>query len=235
MKSVLILPLLAAVCHAVAINSSFSLPPVTSEGIRSFISPTNLWVGADTLQEFATAYPGYNRSMGSPGETDTIEWIYDSLVALDYYNVYKQVVYAIFSGANRFFSTNQKSHQAWPIAYAPSGSVNGLLVAAANTGCDESDYPANTRGNLLLVANDQTCSFAQQASNAMSAGAAGMVIYRTAGSGLQNASFDDPEGHFLPALQVLKQTGQLLLDEISRGPVETFFRIDTPITRNITS
>src|SRR4051794_26540215 len=61
-------------------------PLVTSEKLQSLINVKDLLAGSQDLQDIANAHGG-NRAFGSGGHNATVDYLYNTLTALDYYNV----------------------------------------------------------------------------------------------------------------------------------------------------
>jgi hypothetical protein len=89
---------------------------------------------AETLQGFAFATEERNRLIGSPGLNSTVNWVYDSLDALDYYDVSFQEFSA--QTENSTLSVDNTTYHTVPIGGTPEGNPIAPLVAVADLGCN---------------------------------------------------------------------------------------------------
>lgn len=64
----------------------------------------------------------------------TVNYLYDTLAATGYYDVYIQS-FSVDSIAGNL-SVNGAAVDAAPMSFSPGGSVSGALVPVANIGCD---------------------------------------------------------------------------------------------------
>ncbi len=173
------------------------LPAVTSEALQALISVDQLARGAQELQSIADANGG-NRVFGSKGHNDTVYYLYDTLVATGYYDVYLQDFVELFSGGTGSLSTNGEVQEIEIFTYDSSGSASAPLVAVANLGCEIADYPPETTGSVALISRG-TCPFALKASNALAAGAVGAIIYNNVPGEVAGGTFSEP-GDYAPSL-----------------------------------
>ena len=119
-----------------------------------------------------------------PGHNATVDYIYKTLKATNYYNVYKQSFVELFSAATVKFSANGTEYEAIYMTYAPSGETSAPLVKVDNLGCAATDYPATVTGNVALISRG-TCTFGEKATFAKAAGAAAAIIYNNVPGALQ--------------------------------------------------
>lgn len=197
-----------------AIVSSQGLPPVTTEALQSLISLDVLLSGAKQLQAFADAYPGGNRVFGSPGHNDTVNFLYDTLAATGYYDVEFQEFVELFSGGNASLSTNGEEQEATLMTYTPSGSANASLVAVPNLGCLPEDFPPEAADAVVLISRGE-CPFAEKATNALSAGAVGAIVYNNVEGPL--AGTLGGVGDYTPIVGIEQAAGEALLALLEAG------------------
>lgn len=131
------------------------LPPVTSEALQALISLDDLVGGAQQLQAFADAYEGANRAFGSPGHNDTVYFLYGSLAATGYYDVFLQEFVELFSGGDALLTTNGEEQEAFIFTYTPSGSASAPLVAVNNLGCVVDDFPPESADSIVLISRGE--------------------------------------------------------------------------------
>jgi len=197
-----------------AIVSSQDLPPVTTEELQSLISLDELLSGAEQLQAFADAHPGGNRVFGSPGHNDTVNFLADTLVATGYYDVEVQEFVELFSGGNASLTTSGEEQEATIMTYTPSGSVNASLVAVPNLGCLPEDFPPEAEGAVVLISRGE-CPFAEKATNALSAGAVGAIVYNNVEGSL--AGTLGGVGDYAPIVGIEQAPGEALLALLEAG------------------
>lgn len=202
---------LAALAAAV---TSIDSPPVTTEALQSLISLDVLLAGAKQLQAFADAYPGSNRVFGSPGHNDTVNFLYETLAATSYYDVSLQEFVELFSGGNASLSTNGEEQEATLLTYTPSGSANAPLIAAQNLGCLPEDFPPEAAEAVVLISRGE-CTFAEKATNALSAGAVAALVYNNVEGPL--AGTLGGVGDYTPTVGITQAAGEALLALLEAG------------------
>lgn len=122
------------------------------------------------------------------------------------------------------------------MSMSPTTSISGAKVVpttdimdpppaagASTSGCEASDFPPETKGNMALVQRG-TCPFVQKASNAQGAGAAGVIIFNDGvGADRQNAIFTDgPTDLTIPAVLASNAVGKELYDARAQSPTVDF-------------
>lgn len=208
------------------------LPPVSSKALQDLISVDNLVAGSQQLQAFANAHPGGNRVFGSPGHTDTVNFLYDTLQATGYYDVSLQEFVELFSGGDAALSTNGEDQEVDLLTYTPSGSATASLVAVNNLGCLLGDFPAEAEGNVALISRGE-CTFAEKATNAFNAGAAGAIIYNNVEGSL--AGTLGGVGDYPPTVGVTQTAGESLLALLEAGTVvEAVLQVDAILENRTT-
>ena len=78
---------------------------VSSERLQQLIKIEDLLAGSQKLQDFADAN-GDNRALDGVNHNATVDYLYDTLTALDYYDVYKQEFVEPFPGGSTNLSAN---------------------------------------------------------------------------------------------------------------------------------
>lgn len=102
--------------------------------------------------------------------------------------------------------------------YSPSGDLQKPLISVANIGCDLADYPTSVTGNIAYIKRG-TCSFAEKAANAKTAGASGVIIYNHLNESL-SGTLGEP-GDWLPTVSVEYAPGQAILAQIASSNTTT--------------
>lgn len=105
-------------------------------------------------------------------------------------------------------------------AFPATGSATGFLEAAANLGCNASDFSGFVAGGIALIERG-SCSFSVKGINAGNAGAAAFIVYDNF-NGVVNRNqwvFSLP-GPNIPGVFSTLSVGQSLLGELTNGPVD---------------
>lgn len=104
------------------------------------------------------------------------------------------------------------------LTYTPNGQVNGTIVLVNNLGCAAEDFPPEVTDSIALISRG-SCSFAQKAANAKTAGAAAAIIYNNVAGSL--AGTLGGVGDYVPVVGTDLATGELLLSQIENGTALT--------------
>ncbi|EKG11208.1 Glycoside hydrolase family 47 [Macrophomina phaseolina MS6] len=199
-------------------------PAVTSEELQAAISGDALYEHEAQLQSFAYAYPERNRVMGGQGHNDTVTYIYNTLSALDYYDVTLQpwTSYVQQSGDFSLAIDGENITTAILFDYSSSGTASASIVPVSNVGCEQSDYPAEVEGNIALISRG-TCEFGLKSVYAGLAGAAGAIIYNNIEGDITGGTLGTPreEGPYVPTVGISRALGLELVDEVAAGETPT--------------
>lgn len=206
------------------------LPPVSAEGLIDLVSTDDLKAGAEKLQSIADANDG-TRVFGGAGHNATVDWLYEELSALGYYDVTKQEFVELFSGGSGSLSVNGEEYEADLLTYTPSGTAEGSLVAVSNLGCVADDYPAEVEGQIALISRGE-CTFADKATNAATAGAAAALIYNNVEGSL--AGTLGGVGDYVPVLGLTLEIGEALLALAEAGATEVIQEVDAVLENRTT-
>ncbi|KAF2462418.1 hypothetical protein BDY21DRAFT_331354 [Lineolata rhizophorae] len=200
------------------------LPLVSADALISDISEDALLEKSQTLEDFAYSYPDRNRLAGSEAHNDTVDFLYDTLVALDYYDVYKQPfnLSASMGGTGDFF-VNEVNQSALIMDFSPNGTVAATVVPVDNLGCDPSDYPEEVDGAIALISRGE-CEFGVKSALAGAAGALAAVIYNNVPGELQGTLGEPPGragiGDYVATVGIDMETGEDLVEQASEGDLE---------------
>ena len=211
----LTLSILAAAGLAIAQDGYGEEPGtlVSSEALQADITIENLLASAQHLQDIADENGG-NRVFGSAGSNATIDWLFEELSSLGTYDVSKQEFVELFSGGNASLAVDGTEYEANLLTYTPSGSPSAPLVAVNNLGCEEADFPAEVADAIALISRGE-CTFAIKATNALTAGAVGAVIYNNVPGSL--AGTLGGVGDYVPVVGVTQESGETLLTAAEAG------------------
>ncbi|KAL2167497.1 hypothetical protein VTG60DRAFT_1191 [Thermothelomyces hinnuleus] len=160
---------------------------VTSEALQATISIDALFSRAKQLFKIAhlseDEYGHPTRVIGSKGHLGTLEYIYNSLVALgDYYVLSTQPFPAVTGTVfeSRLLIDLTVAESASPMSLTPPTKerqpVDGKLVLVANEGCGAADYPSDLKGNIAFIKRG-TCPFGTKSELAGRAGAVAAVVF----------------------------------------------------------
>ena len=201
-------------------------PLVTSKKLQKHIKLENLLAGSQKLQDFADAHGG-NRAFGSGGHNATVDWLYDTLDALDYYDVVKQPFNEIFFAGSSILTIDGNELENTVMTYTPAGSVTTKLVYAPGLGCTAAEYPAEVKGNIALVSRG-TCTFGEKSVGAKAAGAAGVIVYNNQ-NGTLSGTLGDPFGEYAPIVGISQADGEALIASLEAGEVTVDFQVDATV------
>lgn len=135
--------LLASAFVAVSIASpapkySRDLPLVQSNQLRRALTRTALLGHAEELQSFADADPQRNRGFGGTGHKLTVDYLYNILSALDYYDVWLQEFEWLYAAGEATFEAEGTTYTSLYFTYAPNsnGTITAEIVPVVNLGCE---------------------------------------------------------------------------------------------------
>lgn len=102
--------------------------------LRRALLRSELLKKGEILQNFAYATDGRNRYIGTPGHNATVNYLVDTLSALDYYDV--EVQPFTVPSASGALSVAGVSYEVAPMTFTAEGTVSGPVVLVSNLGCD---------------------------------------------------------------------------------------------------
>ena len=205
-------------------------PYVDSESLQALVDIDDLVAGSQKLQDLADAHGG-NRAFGSGGHNATVDYLVDTLTALDYYDVVKQPFTELFAAASGGVSINGASVEGNIMTYTPAGQVSGTLVQGNALGCTPGDYPAEAEGRVVIVSRGE-CAFSQKATSAKSAGAAGLIVYNSE-PGPLSATLGSPFGEYAPSIGLSQEEGQRIVALLAEGEVTVDLDIDAIVEERV--
>ncbi|EOA86740.1 Leucyl aminopeptidase yscIV [Exserohilum turcicum] len=187
---------------------------VTPNDLIKDIKLEDLLAGSQQLQTFADEAGG-NRAFGGTGHNATTEWLYQTLLATGYYDVYKQPFVELFTAATTKFTAAGEEIPVSYMTFGPSADVTASIAKVNNLGCAIGDYPAAISGKLALISRG-TCTFAEKATNAKTAGAVGALIYNNEPEQALSGTLGG-EGNYAPAVGMTKEAGEALVAKLGNG------------------
>jgi Zn-dependent M28 family amino/carboxypeptidase len=203
---------------------------VTSEALQKLITIEDLLAGSQKLQDFADANDGH-RAFGSGGHNATVDWLYDSLNSLGYYDVVKQPFTEIYSAGTATLSVTGEEYEVGIMTYTPPGEVSGSIVKVANLGCVAADYPPEVAGKIALIQRGE-CTFGAKSVAAAAAGAGAALIYNNvAGSlaGTLGAPFLD----YAPTVGISLEDGEKIVAALDAGEVTADLVVDSTVEERV--
>lgn len=203
---------------------------VTSEKLQQYITLEDLLAGSQKLQDIADANGG-NRAFGGGGHNATVDYLYDTLDALDYYDVVKQPFTEVFATATGTLSVDGESVESDPLTYTPGGEVKAPLVLVNNLGCSADDFPAEVEGNIALISRGE-CPFGSKAINAKSAGAAAAIVYNNE-AGAVAGTLGDPFADYVPIVGISKADAEPILAALKEGEVTADLKVDAVVENRV--
>jgi hypothetical protein len=105
--------------------------------LRQSITLPALLARAKTLENYAYESPDKNRVMGRIGQYATVQYIYDTLNALNgFYDIQLQPFPALYADGNATVVVNGIDQKGLIMTYSPNGNVIGRVVPVADIGCN---------------------------------------------------------------------------------------------------
>lgn len=135
--------LLASAFAAVSIASPTpksirDLPLVQSNQLRRVLTRSALLGHAEKLESFAHADPQKNRGFGGVGHNLTVDYLFNTLSAIDYYDVWLQKFELLYAAGDAKVQSEGATFTSLYFTYAPNsnGPITAELVPVANLGCE---------------------------------------------------------------------------------------------------
>ncbi|KAK1750357.1 hypothetical protein QBC47DRAFT_331889 [Echria macrotheca] len=204
---------------------------VTSEKLQALIKLEDLLAGSQKLQSIADANDN-TRVFGSRGHNQTVDYLFDTLSATGYYDVYKQPFTEVYSDGDAKLVINGAEIPSQIMTYTPSVAADAPLVAVSNLGCEAEDFPADVSGAIALISRGE-CPFSQKSTNAKAAGAVAALIYNNV-EGIVAGTLGAAFGDYAPVVGISQEDGQALLTSLIAGAVTAKLDIDAVTENRIT-
>ncbi len=197
---------------------------VTIDGVRQHQA---------AFQSFADAHNGI-RTSGTPGYDASAAYVAAQLTAAGYDVTVQEFPFQTFIQLSPTVLERIAPPPAGPLetrvmSYSGSGDVTAAVSAVSPvTGCNASDFAGFPAGNIALISRG-ACTFAIKATNALNAGAVGVVIYNNI-PGQLNGTLSSTFTLDIPVTAVSQALGQELASTsglVLRLKADTFRGIAT--------
>ncbi|KAM0721302.1 hypothetical protein Q7P37_003590 [Cladosporium fusiforme] len=229
-------PLVQAEAQETTLNSP---KLVDSDALQAKIKGDNLLARAEDLYKLAElSIHDYNRPtrvIGSAGHAATLEYIYATIQKLgDYYNISEQS-FPAYSGTvfeSRLVLGDEVVANASAMSLTPptkdNEPVHGDVILVENSGCSDSDYPENVRGNIAFVKRG-TCSFGDKSTHAGRAGATAAIIFNNE-NGTLHGTMGNPNPDQIATFGISAEEAEATLKKLKAGKdVDAIAYIDAEV------
>jgi Zn-dependent M28 family amino/carboxypeptidase len=206
-------------------------PLVNELKLQKDVSIKSLMADAQKLQDIATANDN-TRVFGGKGHNATVDYLYKTLKSLNYYDVKKQPFTELYSAGTADLKVAGDDIEAAIMTYTPAGEASGPLVQAANLGCAAGDFPAETKGNVVLVKRGE-CAFSAKSTNAKAAGAAAVIVYNNV-PGELSGTLGAPFGEYAPIVGISQEAGDAIIAKLKAGEVTVDLNVDATVENRVT-
>jgi Zn-dependent M28 family amino/carboxypeptidase len=249
-----VLALLAAFC---AVGVATAAVPTDSSALRNAVNSTGILKHENELQRIANVNDG-TRAASTPGYDASVKYVADKLRKAGLGVTEQQFEFPFFeeTGPSTFerltptARTYEKGKDYDLMEFSGSGDVTGQIVptndivippgaqeGSSNSGCEASDFPVETAGNVALIQRG-TCDFVVKVENAAAAGATAAIIFNEGQEGRTDI-INGTLGHSvkIPALDTTFAVGEELFKLASAGSTtvhivtQTF--TETRTTKNV--
>lgn len=107
--------------------------------MRRVILRSELLKKGNILQDFAYSTPGRNRYIGTEGHNKTVNYLYDTLLATGYYDVFIQE-FVVDLPVNETVIVDGISLEVAAMSFSQGADFTAALVKVPNLGCDAVRY-----------------------------------------------------------------------------------------------
>ncbi len=214
-RGLVLVAITTVACGAPAAAPAPPAPPEPDPALPSRIVDDVTGEGAfahlTELQRIADANGG-NRALGTPGYDASVEYVAGALRDAGY-----DVQTPTFTARRFEIQTEALAVDGEPVPVSalgfspttPPGGVSGPLALMAGEGCAPADASAVTPGSVALVRRG-TCTFAQKATHAAAAGAAGMIVINAEDTPLVDGTLGEAATGVVPSGGVSRSAGDAL-------------------------
>ena len=252
MKRASVAAVLATVVALVLSPAASAIDRVNTQRLRNLVTVDGILQNERALQRIAIANDG-NRAATTAGYDASVDYVVSRLrdagyrVSLDEFDfptweLNGPSTLAEISPTARTFTENtdyivsQFSAGADVTAnVVPTNDIQIPPPGGAGTGtsgCEPSDFPANTAGNIALMQRG-TCPFVQKYQNAKDAGAVAALIFNDGFEGRTDPLFiTSPPNIGIPTIMVSSAVGESLYNEAQAGTVQLHVVVNATTTPN---
>jgi Zn-dependent M28 family amino/carboxypeptidase len=179
-------------CLAAASPAAADLDEVNTKRLRDAVTVNGI-LGHERVFQSIANMNGGTRSSGTPGYDASAAYVKRRLEAAGYEVSEQEFTFPFFRDVAppelQQTTPNAKDYATATFVYSGSGDVTadlvptndieippGPLPTSSTSGCEATDFPAETRGNVALIQRG-VCTFEQKARNAQTAGATAVIIF----------------------------------------------------------
>ncbi|QHD86565.1 M28 family peptidase [Gordonia sp. JH63] len=176
---------------------------VTPAALAEAVTLDNVMAHVRALAQIADNHGG-NRAAGTPGYDASLDYVAGLLRTAGFDVTTPPVEYERFDAGPVSLTADGLKVATRVVEYsAGTGDtpVAGAPVAVNGLGCASTDFPAATRGAIAVITRG-TCTFADKARNAESAGAVGVVMVNNEPGPLTGATLGPDDRPGIPVLGV---------------------------------
>jgi Zn-dependent M28 family amino/carboxypeptidase len=228
---------LALLAALAAVATPTAAVPTDSKALRAAVNSASIMKHENEFQRIAKAHGG-TRAASTPGYDASAKYVANRLSGAGLTVTEQSFEFPYFeetgpSTFERLTPTPRSYARGTDYAlmeYSGSGDITrqvvptndivippGAQAGTSNSGCEASDFPANTAGNVALVQRG-TCDFVVKAENAKAAGAVAVIIFNEGQPGrtdIINGTLGRPVS--IPALDTTFAVGEELYNLASAG------------------
>jgi Zn-dependent M28 family amino/carboxypeptidase len=223
---------------------------------RAKVTIPNILVHERALQRFADANGG-TRAAGTPGNTATTDYVLRTMRAAGWnaklqpfeFPFFQETGPATFEQTTPTAATFTEDTDYALMTYSGAGDVTGTVVpvdvtvpmdpaapaSTSNSGCEAADFTGFPQGAIALIQRG-TCTFAEKAQNAKTAGASAVVVFNEGQVGRQAVvagTLGGPVG--LPVIGVSYQFGADAVTAIRGGATITWHLVTQTVSETRTT
>jgi Zn-dependent M28 family amino/carboxypeptidase len=230
-----------------AVGVASAAVPTDSAQLRKAVTVAGIMKHENALQKIADENDG-TRAASTPGYDASVTYVANKLRKAGLtvteqefeFPYFEETGPATFERLTPSPRTYVQSEDYDLMEYSGAGEVTGQIVptndivippgaqaGTSNSGCEASDFPANTTGNVALVQRG-TCDFVVKAENAKAAGAVAVIIFNEGQEGrtdIINGTLGRPVD--IPALDTTFAVGEELYNLAKANPGNTSVHIVT--------
>ena len=221
--------------------------PTDSSALRNAVGVKGIMKHESELQKIADANDG-TRAASTPGYDASVKYVVDKLRGAGLsvreqpfqFPYFEETGPATFERLTPTAETYVQGEDYDLMEYSAAGDVTGQIVptndivippgaqaGTSNSGCEASDFPSQTAGNVALIQRG-TCDFVVKAENAKAAGAVAVIIFNEGQEGrtdIINGTLGHPVD--IPALDTTFAVGEELYNLANANPDNTSVHIVT--------
>jgi Zn-dependent M28 family amino/carboxypeptidase len=230
--------------------AALAIDKVNTKQLRKAVTPDGVLQHERALQQIALANDD-TRAATTPGQNATVDYVVSRMKQAGYkvhldpfdFPIWTLNSPSTFAEVSPTMATFTEDTDYIVSQFSGAGDVTAQVVptndieippsggpGAGTSGCEMSDFPPETAGNIALMQRG-TCAFTDKFANAKAAGAAAALIF--------NDGFEDrteplfitaPTDMGIPAVMTSSTVGESLYNEAQSGPVTAHIVVDATTT-----